>query len=69
MVLTVIDEFGKLLADGLDVVETGQCHIAVEVGSGGSWVNGENFHRRFRLLKWRSGRPYWQRRLTDASRD
>ena len=33
MVLAVVDEFGSFLTNSLDVVEAGQGHIAVQVGS------------------------------------
>ena len=51
MVLSVINQFGKFLADGLDVVETREGHIAVEISGRGAWVNGEDFHRCIVLLK------------------
>ena len=40
MVLTIVDEFGELLANGLDVVETGEGHITVEIGGRGALVSG-----------------------------
>ena len=38
MVLAVVDQLGKLLADGLDIVETRERHVAIQIGSGGTWV-------------------------------
>ena len=51
MVLAVIDQFSELLAYGLNVVETGERHVAVEVGCRRTGVNGEDFHRRLALLE------------------
>ena len=51
MVLAVVDEFGKLLAYRLYVVETRQRHVTVQVGGGGSRVNGECLYRRVSLLE------------------
>ena len=51
MVLTVIDEFGELLANGLDIMETWKSHIAVQVGGGGTWVNREDLNGCASLLE------------------
>ena len=51
MVLAVVDQLGKLLADGLDVVETRERHVAIQIGSGWTRVNGEDFHRGVALLE------------------
>jgi hypothetical protein len=41
MALTIIDQFGELLANGLDVVETGEGHVAVEIGGRGALVSAK----------------------------
>ncbi len=51
MTLAIVDKFGELLAHGVDVVETRQSHITVEVGSRRSRVNGENLNRDIILLE------------------
>ena len=63
MALAVVNELGELLANGIDIVETWQRHIAVEVGCRRSWVNSKDldwdiilleFHRhdtRHRILR------------------
>ena len=37
MVLTVIDEFCEFLANGLDIVEAGKRHIAVQISGRRTW--------------------------------
>ena len=54
MVLSIVNQFGKRLSHGLDVVESRERHIAVQVGSGGTRVNGENLHGSVALLKFDS---------------
>ena len=49
MTLTIIDQFGKLLTNGFDVVETWERHIAIEIGGRGTWVDGEYLNRGVRL--------------------
>ena len=53
MVLAVIDQLGKLLADGLDIVETRERHVAIQIGSGGTWVKCTSLSTTspFRILK------------------
>ena len=51
MALTIIDQFGKLLTNGFDVVETWERHIAIEIGGRGTWVDGEYLNRGVRLLE------------------
>ena len=51
MVLAVVDQLGKLLADSFDVVEARERHVAIEIRCGGAWVNGEDSHRRTSLLE------------------
>ena len=51
MTLTVVNQFGKFLSHGLDVVKPGERHIAVKVGCGRAWVNREDFHGGVTLLE------------------
>ena len=51
IVLTVVDEFCELFAYGLDIVETRKGHVAIQVGGGGSWVNGEHLNGCVALLE------------------
>ena len=51
MVLTVVDELGKFLADCFDVVEAGEGHIAIQIVGGGTRMYGEYLYRRIALLK------------------
>ena len=51
MVFAIFYQFGELLANGLDVVEAGEGHVAVEIGGRGAWVNREDLYRRAGLLE------------------
>ena len=51
MVLAIVDQLGKLIAYGFDVVEAWERHIAIEVSGGWTWVNREDFYRRVSLLE------------------
>ena len=51
MTLAIIDKLGELLAHGVNVVETRQSHIAVEVGSRRSWMNSKDLDRDIVLLE------------------
>ena len=42
MVLAIVNQFGSLLSYGLYVVKSGQCHITIQIGCGGSWVYRDN---------------------------
>ena len=38
MVLSVINQFGSFLTYCLDIVETRQSHVAIQVGGGRTWM-------------------------------
>ena len=58
MAQTVIDEFGHLETYRLDVVEAGKCHVAVQVGCGGAWMDGENLQWSVALLEFHRHHPH-----------
>lgn len=49
--MTIVDEFGRLLTYGFNIVESGQCHITIKIGCGRSWVNREYLNRSIALLE------------------
>ena len=51
MILAVVDELGHFLTYRLDIVETWQCHVTIQIGGGGAWVNRENLYWGVALLE------------------
>ena len=51
MVLAVVDQFGKFLADGFNIVEARKCHVTVQIGGRRAWMNREDLHGCVSLLE------------------